>query len=165
MAQVCYNEVWLIGYPSSFGSFSSAITDIFRLSHFHLFPLRAYVLRITSFPDKMGVPPFRTRWRPHIPPFGCVCVCVTLRFTGNLSVLCRGSGLSHPTWPNEAGIWKGKHQGTPWCVPTCYFSMLNGICKHISIWCCFVFMSCKFVALAPPTWHYGFQFISDDLQP
>ena len=79
MAQVCYNEVWLIGCPSSLGSSSSATTHIFclsRLSHFHLSPLRAHVLRRTPFPGRIGAPPFRAGWRPHIPPFGRVCVCV-----------------------------------------------------------------------------------------
>ena len=68
VAQVCYNEVWLNGCPSSLGSSSSATARAFclsRLFHFHLSSLRAHVPRITPFPGRMGVPPFRAGWRPH----------------------------------------------------------------------------------------------------
>ena len=35
--------------------------------------------------------------------------------------LAGGPGLSHPTWPNEARMWQGKHQRTLWCVPATNF--------------------------------------------
>ena len=54
MAQVCYNEVRLIGCPSSLGSSSSATTHTFRRScpfHFHLSLLRAHVPCLLSGQD------------------------------------------------------------------------------------------------------------------
>ena len=77
VAQVCYNEVRLIGCPSSLGFSSSATTHTFclsRLSHFHLSPLRAHVFRITPFPGRMGVPPFGQDGGHTYLPSGCVCV-------------------------------------------------------------------------------------------
>ena len=45
-----------------------------------------------------------------MPPFGqaCVCVCVTLGLTGNLSVWSRGVWHSRPTTRNEAVGESGK---------------------------------------------------------
>ena len=78
VAQVRYNEVWLIGCPSSLGSFSSATTHthlcLSRPFHFHLSLLRAHVP--TSFPGRMEV--------THASLRGGVCVCVTLGITGIL---------------------------------------------------------------------------------
>ena len=60
VAQVCYNEVWLIGCPSSLGSSSSATTHTFCLSRlflFHLSLLRSHVRRITPcFADSATFP-------------------------------------------------------------------------------------------------------------
>ena len=63
VAQVRYNEVWLIGCPSSLGSFSSATTNTF------------VCLVICPFCVHMCLPPFRAGWRSHMPPFGEACVC------------------------------------------------------------------------------------------
>ena len=76
VAQVRYNEVWLIGCPSSLGSFSSATTHTHLcLScpfHFHLSLLRAHVP--TSFPGRMEVTCLPSGRR----------VCVTLGVIGIL---------------------------------------------------------------------------------
>ena len=68
VAQVRYNEVWLIGCPSSLGSFSSATT--------HTFVCLVLLLFICPFCVHMCLPPFRAGWRSHMPPFGEACVCV-----------------------------------------------------------------------------------------
>ena len=67
MAQVRYNEVWLIGCPSSLGSFSSATT--------HTFVCLVLLTFICPFCVHMCLPPFRAGWRSHMPPFGEACVC------------------------------------------------------------------------------------------
>ena len=67
VAQVRYNEVWLIGCPSSLGSFSSATT--------HTFVCLVLLIFICPFCVHMCLPPFRAGWRSHMPPFGEACVC------------------------------------------------------------------------------------------
>ena len=67
VAQVRYNEVWLIGCPSSLGSFSSATT--------HTFVCLVLLIFICPFCVHMCLPPFRAGWRSHVPPFGEACVC------------------------------------------------------------------------------------------
>ena len=77
VAQVRYNEVWLIGCPSSLGSFSSATTHTFVCLVLLIFIcpfLRAHVP--TSFPGRMEV--------THASLRGGVCVCVTLGIIGIL---------------------------------------------------------------------------------
>ena len=76
VAQVRYNEVWLIGCPSSLGSFSSATT--------HTFVCLVLLIFICPFCVHMCLPPFRAGWRSHMPPFGRR-VCVTLGIIGILS--------------------------------------------------------------------------------
>ena len=61
------NEVWLIGCPSSLGSFSSATT--------HTFVCLVLLIFICPFCVHMCLPPFRAEWRSHMPPFGEACVC------------------------------------------------------------------------------------------
>ena len=77
VAQVRYNEVWLIGCPSSLGSFSSATT--------HTFVCLVLFIFICPFSVHMCLPPFRAGWRSHMPPFGEACVYVTLGIIGILS--------------------------------------------------------------------------------
>ena len=71
VAQVRYNEVWLIGCPSSLGTFSSATT--------HTFVCPVLLIFICPFCVHMCLPPFQAGWRSHMPPFGealfCWCVC------------------------------------------------------------------------------------------
>ena len=68
VAQVRYNEVWLIGCPSSLGSFSSATTHT---------PLSVSSFSFSSvlFACACMPPPFRAGWRSRMPPFGEACVC------------------------------------------------------------------------------------------
>ena len=98
VAQVCYNEVWFIGCPSSLGSSSSATTHThthtFRLSrlfHFHLSLLRAHVPCLLSGQD--GGHTCRPSGRR---------VCVTLGITGNPRVWSRGCDSRFPSHANEA---------------------------------------------------------------
>ena len=67
VAQVRYNEVWLIGCPSSLGSLSSATT--------HTFVCLVLLIFIGPSRVHMCLPPFRAGWRSHMPPFGEACVC------------------------------------------------------------------------------------------
>ena len=82
VAQVRYNEVWLIGCPSSLGSFSSATT--------HTFVCLVLLIFIRPVCVRMCLPPFRAGWRSHMPPFGEACVCVTLGIIGILLDFSRG---------------------------------------------------------------------------
>ena len=66
VAQVRYNEVWLIGCPSSLGSFSSATT--------HTFVCLVLFIFICPFCVHMCLPPFRAGWRSHASLRGGVCV-------------------------------------------------------------------------------------------
>ena len=79
VAQVRYNEVWLIGCPSSLGSFSSATTH--TPFHFHLSFLRAHACHLLSGQDggHACLPSGRR-------------VCVTHGTKGNLKVWNRGTG-------------------------------------------------------------------------
>ena len=80
VAQVRYNEVWLIGCPSSLGSFSSATT--------HTFVCLVLFIFICPFCVRMCLPPFRAGWRSRLPSGRRVCV--TLGIKGNLKVWNRG---------------------------------------------------------------------------
>ena len=66
VAQVRYNEVWLIGCPSSLGSFSSATT--------HTFVCLVLFIFICPFCVHMCLPPFRAGWRSHA-SLREACVC------------------------------------------------------------------------------------------
>ena len=67
MAQVRYNEVWLIGCPFSLGSFSSATT--------HTSVCLVLFIFICPSCVRMCLPPFRAGWNSHMPPFREACVC------------------------------------------------------------------------------------------
>ena len=67
VAQVRYNEVWLIGCPFSLGSFSSATI--------HTFVCLVLLVFICPFCVHMCLPPSRAGWRSHTPPLGEACVC------------------------------------------------------------------------------------------
>ena len=93
VAQVRYNEVWLIGCPSSLGSFSSATSHLCLSCpfHFHLSLLRAHVP--TSFPGRMEV--------THASLRGGVCVCVIFGIIGILSDFSRGCKQPIQSCTNE----------------------------------------------------------------
>ena len=102
VAQVRYNEVWLIGCPSSLGSFSSATT--------HTFVCLVLLIFICPFCVHMCLPPFRAGWRSHMPPFGEACVCNPwnhrdpfgfFRFAFPFCFTAGGSRSLHETRANE----------------------------------------------------------------
>ena len=97
---VNYNEVWLIGCPSSLGSFSSATT--------HTFVCLVLLTFICPFCVHMCLPPFRAGWRSHMPPFGeaCVCVCNPWNHRGPVGLF---SLLSLCCTAGECGVIVGPH--------------------------------------------------------
>ena len=121
VAQVCYNEVWFIGCPSSLGSSSSATTraHTFRLSrlfHFHLSLLRAHVPCLLSGQDggHTCLPSGRR-------------VCVTFQITGNPRVWSRGPGQIHRRLVNEAGdVSEDMEMGRHFHVPAPLFRKTGG---------------------------------------
>ena len=103
VAQVRFNEVWLIGCPFSLGSFSSATT--------HTFVCLVLLIFICPFCVRMCLPPFRAGWRSHMPPFGEACVCNPWNHRDpfglfslfvSLSFLAGGHGVRSGTMSNEA---------------------------------------------------------------
>ena len=69
VGQVCYNEVWFIGCPSSLGSSSSATTHAFVCLVLFIFICPFCVhMRLASFPGRMEA--------THASLWGGVCVCV-----------------------------------------------------------------------------------------
>ena len=78
VAQVCYNEVWFIGCPSSLGSSSATTHTFVCLVSFICICLFCAHMCFASFPGRMEA--------THASLRGGVCVCVTLGITGNLWV-------------------------------------------------------------------------------